>query len=550
MSRHADDLVVPVLIAGAGPTGVVSATMLARRGIGSLVVDRYADVYPLPRAVHLDDEIYRVLQSIGVAEEFSAITEPRLGLRIVDWGMRVIAQFDRTRRVGDHGWPQANFFDQPELERVLRANLARYPDARLRGRCELVELEQGVADGPAPVRAVLRDLDTDERSTVWAHAVLGCDGANSTVRALIGATLLDLGFEERWVVVDVRSPQELDVWDGAYQVADSHRAGTFMRVLPGRYRWEFQLVGDERPEDLLAPERLAGLVRPWTQDVPFDSLEVVRSAEYTFKARIADRWQDRRVFLLGDAAHLTPPFIGQGLCAAMRDAANLTWKLASVLQGVAPESLLATYQAERQRPAKALIAKAKMVGTVMSGGNGATAPVRKRALSLVSRIPGIGVKVLDAPPPPLPAGPLVVRPRGTSLPGTLVPQPWVLVDGRRVRLDAVLGDGYAVLTTRSPEPSVRAAAARLGAPVVLVTAVPVAAAAVAGIDLSACDEDGVLLSWLASARATAVVVRPDRVVLAQTRPGQRELDPGFLGPEAVPVPAGRQREAVGATRAG
>ena len=155
--------------------------------------------------------------------------------------------------------------------------------------------------------------------------------------------------------------------DVAYQVSDRKRPATFMKVLPGRYRWEFRLNEGETVDDLCAPDRLSALIRPWTKDLPFSDLTIIRTAEYTFKARIADRWQDRRVFLLGDAAHLTPPFIGQGLCAAMRDASNLSWKLAAVLHGGAPESLLDTYQEERWEPARALVRKAVMLGTAMSG---------------------------------------------------------------------------------------------------------------------------------------------------------------------------------------
>ena len=544
-----DGAVVAVLIVGGGPTGVVAATMLAQRGIETVVIDRYAEVYPLPRAVHLDDEVYRILQSIGAAEAFTAISQPRQGLRVVDARLRTMAQFDRTRPVGEYGWPQANFFDQPELERVLRDNLARCPRARLLGRTELVGLDQN-GHGPAPVRAVLRDLDTGTQHTLWAHAVLGCDGANSTVRELIGSSLLDLGFEERWLVVDVASPQPLDVWDGVYQVSDTRRPATFMQVAPGRYRWEFRLGDGESLEELITPHRLAELIRPWTKDVPFETLQVQRKAEYTFRARIADRWQDRRVFLLGDAAHLTPPFIGQGLCAAMRDAANLTWKLAAVLAGSAPESLLATYAGERPEPAKALIKKAVLIGTVMTGGPSATASLRRAGLAALCRLPGVSEKVLDTPAPPLPAGPLVLKANGAALPGTLAPQPWVVAEGKRRRLDDVLGTGFAVLTTAPPPPQLRDLAGRLAAPVVLLAPVPLPGGAVEGVDAVAVDADGILLPWLAAAATTAVLVRPDRVVLAQAPPGRRGVDDTVheavrLAAPPAPRPGTPQRSAGG-----
>lgn len=515
---------VSVLIVGAGPTGVAAATMLAQRGVDSLVIDRYADVYPLPRAVHLDDEIYRVLQGMGAAKAFGAITEPRKGLIIVDSRLRPMATFDRTRPVGDHGWPQANFFDQPALERVLRDNLAQHPRACIRGRRELIGYQQGVPGGPAAVRAVVRNLDTGEEEIVWARAILGCDGANSTVRDLMGARLIDLGFEERWLVVDIGSTQPLDVWDGVYQVSDSKRPATFMQVVPGRYRWEFRLNPGERLEDMCNPEVLSGLIRPWTKDIPFSTFEILRTAEYTFRARIADRWQEGRVFLLGDAAHLTPPFIGQGLCAAMRDASNLTWKLAAVLRNGAPESLLATYAQERPTPARGLVKKAVMLGTVMTGGPSFLSHLRRAVLAALCRLPGISDKVLDTPAPPLAPSPLVRRTRDRGLPGSMIPQPWVVVGGTPTRLDDVLGSGFAIVTSRAPDAPTVMLAEQLSAPVVLVTPVPIPHGSVAGVDTVAVDEGAVVTSWLASAGTSAVLVRPDRAVLAQTPRGSTCFD--------------------------
>jgi 3-(3-hydroxy-phenyl)propionate hydroxylase len=542
VSTAADDLVVPVLIVGAGPTGVSAATMLAQRGIDSLLIDRYAAVYPLPRAVHLDDEVHRILQGMGVADAFAGISEPRQGLVIVDNRLRIMARFDRTRTVGDHGWPQANFFDQPEFEEALRANLRRFPGTRIQGRRELVRFEQDVTGGKAPVRAVVRDLDSGEETVVWAKALLGCDGANSTVRDLIGSTLVDLKFEERWLVIDVSSPQPLDVLDVAYQVSDSTRPATFMKVLPGRYRWEFRLNEGETVDDLCAPGRFSELIRPWTQDVPIDDLTIMRTAEYTFRARIADRWQDRRTFLLGDAAHLTPPFIGQGLCAALRDASNLCWKLAAVLDGGAPESLLSTYQEERFAPAKNLVRKAVMLGTAMSGGPGYASFLRRAVLAALCRVPGISDRVLDTPSPPLAISPLVKRDKKHPLPGTLAPQPWLVVDGVRRRADDVLGSGFSVVTVVAPDPQTQELAKRLQAPIVLIASSALPAGVVPDVDAIAVDEDAVLLTWLRAAGASTVILRPDRVVLLQSTNDDRhlgvdDLDP-MVGtpPLATPVP--------------
>ena len=514
-----------VLVVGAGPVGVTAAVMLADRGVRVLVVDRHADFYPLPRAVHVDDEIRRVLQGLAPDVPMDPLFMPTGGLRLLDAKHRTMAEFSRSRPVGEHGHPQANMFDQPELEAWLRERLATRPSAVLAGGYELVGLEQDAAG----VRAALREPSGDV-VTVEAAAVLGCDGANSTVRDLIGARLADLRFTERWLVVDVRSPHPLDAWLGVHQVCDPRRAATFMQVRDGRYRFEFRLRDGETADELMAPGRLAELVRPWTKDLPFGDLELLRSAEYTFKARVADRWRDRRVFLLGDAAHLTPPFIGQGLCAGVRDAANLTWKLADVLHGRLAEGVLDSYQAERVPPATALVRKAVLVGRVMTGGQDAAAVVRKVALTALCRVPGFGTAVLDAPPPPLPAGDLVLRRRADgrrARPGHLLPQPAVVADGRRVPLDGLLGAGPAVLTLDAPSDDLVRAAMDLGARVVRVLpagAVPSGGPGRPGV-AEVVDVDGGLGRWFAAARAASVAVRPDRVVLAQhgARDGGRAL---------------------------
>jgi 3-(3-hydroxy-phenyl)propionate hydroxylase len=389
---------VPVVIVGAGPTGLTAAIMLARRGIECLVLERFPEPYPLPRAVHFDDEVFRIFAGLGLADELRRISRPAPGMQLVDPAMRPLATFTRDP-VGPHGFPQANMFDQPDLERVLRAALRGLPHARLRGGIEV----HGVDQPPSgPVRVRYRSAAGEGELT--AGAVLGCDGANSLVRSAIGAGWEDLGFSQEWLVVDAVSPSPLDVYDGVQQVCDPVAAATFMMVTPGRYRWEFLL---RQPVD--ARERM----RPWLRGAEPD---ILREAAYTFRGAVADRWGDRRVFLLGDAAHLTPPFIGQGMCAGIRDAANLTWKLAMVLDGHAEERLLTTYESERRPYARSMIRMAVLVGRLMTGG-----PVPRRLLRSVSGLPGVERRATTIVWPALRRGPLVGRGGGRLCPAALEP---------------------------------------------------------------------------------------------------------------------------------
>jgi len=486
--------VLPVIVVGAGPTGVAVATLLAKYGVEVLVLDRWASVFPQPRAVHLDDEIYRILAGLGVAEEFAGISRPADGLRLMDARHRVFADFRRDRSTGRHGFPQANMFDQPDLEALLRKNLGRQPLVTFRGDIEVT----GVHQQPGgPVRVDLSDRGTEESETVLADYVLGCDGANSVVRASIGATMRDLNFEQRWLVVDINTDHDLDRWEGVHQVCDSERAATYMRISDRRYRWEFQLKDGETSSDFEAIGRLQSLIGPWTGEVPVEDLEIVRVAEYTFRAQLADRWRDRNVFVLGDAAHLTPPFIGQGMGAGLRDAANLSWKLAGVLDGTLPASVLDTYETERRPHTRHMILLAITVGTLMTRGGRVGDLLRRLVAPRLHRVPGIRDKVLDSATPALHRGRLVLRRRWRpSLPGSLCPN--LPVDGER-RFDDVAGGRFALVACAPVVEQDRREARARGAVVVDVR------------------PGEPLHEWLTRGRACAAIVRPDGTVLVASK---------------------------------
>jgi 2-polyprenyl-6-methoxyphenol hydroxylase-like FAD-dependent oxidoreductase len=518
---------VPVVIVGAGPTGITAATLLAQYGVECLVLERWPGVYPQPRAVHLDDEIYRVLARLGIAEEFAAMSRPTLGLRLLDNRFKVLAEFNRDPSRSPHGFPQANMFDQPELEALMRANLKRYACAEVRGSAEVTE----ITETERGARVTFTDRCDGTVHLVDAEYLLGCDGANSTVRAQIGSAMRDLKFEQRWLVVDVATDADLRQWEGVHQVCDPRRAGTYMRISPNRYRWEFQLLDGESADQFGSVTSLRPLIAPWTAGVADGELTLLRLTEYTFRARIADRWRRGNIFILGDAAHLTPPFIGQGMGAGVRDAANLAWKIAGVLHGTLVAGVLDSYEQERKPHTRAMIRLALAVGRSMTGGGRPGNLVRRVVLPRLRLIPGLRDKVVESTTPALHASALVRKSRGSrrlgksrrshQLAGALCPNPR-LADGRR--LDAVLGKGFSVVTSSPLDIETEASLRKHPAFGCLGSLDDPVLIAQPGTELE---------KWLRQGRATAAIVRPDRTVMLAGR------DPADVWARAATVLNGR-----------
>jgi 3-(3-hydroxy-phenyl)propionate hydroxylase len=321
---------------------------------------------------------------------------------------------------------------------------------------------------------------------------LGCDGANSLVRGQIGGRMRDLRFQQRWLVVDIATTAELHHWDGVHQICDPDRAATYMRIGKTRYRWEFRLRPNESSGDYGDLAALRPLLDPWLGETDYERLELVRVAEYTFRAQLADRWRMGRVFLLGDAAHLTPPFIGQGMGAGLRDAANLSWKLAGVLRGELSHDLLDTFEKERKPHARKMIRLAKLTGMTMTEGGELGNRLRGLIAPHLHRVPGLTRMVTSGESPPLrnfsPVGARRIRDR---LAGRLVPNDRI-ADGQR--LDEVSGGRYAVITLEHPSQADRDQVERRGG--VIVCPAP----------------HSELSRWMRRGHASTLVVRPDGAV--------------------------------------
>ncbi|HTT12193.1 MAG TPA: bifunctional 3-(3-hydroxy-phenyl)propionate/3-hydroxycinnamic acid hydroxylase [Burkholderiaceae bacterium] len=427
-----------VLIVGLGPVGAALANLLGRYGIRVLAIDRAEDIFARPRAIALDNEALRILQLVGIRDgEFATVGIPQ-----VQYHSPIFGRFARINSAGViDGHPALVTFHQPELERVLRSKLAQYGNVRVRLG---VELQNFLDDGERVV-ARLRSR-AGEDTTVRARYLVATDGANSQVRRSLGLEFAGRSFQQDWLIVDA-----LDVpnpIDHVEFICDPRRPTPHMVAPGGRQRWEFMLKSGESAAEMERPESVRRLLAPWC-DV--EKIRIERTAVYRFQAREAKSFSKGRCFLAGDAAHLTPPFAGQGLVAGLRDVANLAWKLAWVIQGRADECVLGSYDEERRPHAKKIIALARFLGALVMPSSRLAALAIHGVMRAIRILPAGRALFEDLrvkPENKFDRG-LFLRDRGVErlLAGSSLPQGWVRRAGSSEPMlsDDVLGLDWALI---------------------------------------------------------------------------------------------------------
>jgi 2-polyprenyl-6-methoxyphenol hydroxylase-like FAD-dependent oxidoreductase len=367
-----------VAIVGYGPVGQLLAILLGQRGWRVQVLERWASPYPLPRAVHFDHEIGRVLQGAGLADALSGCTEPA---SVYEWrnaAGEVLLRIGRDAERSLSGWPESSMFCQPVLERILDERTRSLPSVRVHRGYEVVAARE--VDDQVELTAKRED---GASFAVRARFGVGCDGANSFVRGALGSAWCDLGFQFDWLVVDVL-PDAAQRWDPLnWQLCDPSRPTTLVSGGPRRRRWEFMRLPHETLEELNDEATAWRLLAPW--GVHSGNAKLERHAVYTFRGRWAEQWRKGRWLLAGDAAHLMPPFAGQGMCSGLRDAANLAWKLDLVLASRAPEALLDSYPSERIPHVRALIELSIELGKVICVADPEAAAARDRRMTAEAR---------------------------------------------------------------------------------------------------------------------------------------------------------------------
>jgi len=442
-----------VAIVGYGPVGALLANLLGQAGLSVAVYERDTAIHPLPRAVHFDGEVMRIFQSAGLADHIALAARPSSqGMHFVNAAGQTLIVRRGINGPGPQGWPNNWYFHQPMLEQILREGVGRFPHVE-------VHLGHEVAD--------VAGLD--------ARYIVGCDGARSLVRRAVGGRTCDLGLHQPWLVVDLlcdpSSRRVKELPDYTVQLCDPARPMTVVHVGGARRRWEIMLMPGDDPARLTEPGLFWPMMARWLGP---DDARLERAAVYTFHSVVQEGWRKGNLLLAGDACHQTPPFLGQGMCAGMRDAANLAWKLAAVLRDGAPGSLLDTYESERLPHVRAFIELAVRLGAVLQETDPARAAKRDARFA-------DGAEMFDFPQPALGPG---CHADGPVPIATIFPQP-ALADGRL--MDEAIGSRFAVVGEAA-----------------LMQQVPSGIVALPGVGLD----------WLARHSARVAILRPDRYVFA------------------------------------
>ncbi|MFF5010495.1 bifunctional 3-(3-hydroxy-phenyl)propionate/3-hydroxycinnamic acid hydroxylase [Streptomyces phaeochromogenes] len=434
---------VDVLVVGAGPCGMTLANLLGVYGVSCILIDRDTEVLDFPRAVGIDDESLRSYQAAGLVDDVLKDVIQNTAIRYyTSWG-RLLAHVSPSGR--PFGWPRRNLFLQPLFEATLRRGARRFPRIDIRLGHELVHLEQEDEGVQATVKSA-----QGEPVTLRARYLVGADGGRSTVRHEVGVPLTGTTAPVRWLVVDVAE----DRMEGLYSAVHCDPVRPVLTIpLPyGHRRFEFKLREDEDEDGVTRPANIRALLAPLYGSTTLPT--VLRGRVYLHHSRIADTFSSGRVFLAGDAAHLQPPFFGQGMNSGIRDATNLAWKLAAVVSGRAGEQLLETYDAERRGHAAQMVGFATRIGRMYSPWSKLTERLRTLVFRAVSRVPGGRDYILQMKYKPMPryaTGALAAdpaRPRNHPV-GKMFMQPYVETgSGAKAKLDDVLGPWFALVGVR------------------------------------------------------------------------------------------------------
>ena len=438
VSTNKTEFMTEVAILGAGPVGLTLANYLSKQGVQVTVIEQLDQLIDYPRAIGIDDEALRTIQSLGLVEQVLPHTTPNHAMRFLTPKGHCFADIQPLTR--EFGFSRRNAFIQPQVDNVLLQGLKQYPKTEVLFSRQLMEFSQ---DAQSVTLKMQNKQGQDE--VVKAQYLIACDGGNSVVRRT-----LNIGFDgktapNQWIVIDIENDPLAT--PHIYLCCDPVRPYVSAALPHGIRRFEFMVMPGETQEELSKPEninKLLAKVLPNTHNI-----EVIRQRVYTHNARIAEKFRVDRILLAGDAAHIMPVWQGQGYNSGIRDAFNLGWKMALVIQGKAGPELLDSYQIERKDHAKAMIDLSVMAGHVLAPPKKWQGFVRDGIAYALNYIKPIKQYLLEMRFKPMPQyhdGVLIPNTQKNSPVGKMFIQPKVqLVTGEHVLLDDVIGNDFAIL---------------------------------------------------------------------------------------------------------
>ncbi|MEL0551319.1 3-hydroxyphenylpropionate hydroxylase [Raoultella sp. BIGb0399] len=428
-----------VVIAGAGPVGLMMANYLGQMGVSVLVVEKLDKLIDYPRAIGIDDESLRAMQGIGLVENVLPHTTPWHAMRFLTPKGRCFA--DIQPMTDEFGWPRRNAFIQPQVDAVMYEGLQRFPHVRCLFSREVEAFSQSA-------QAVTLNLKgpEGERETVQADWLVACDGGGSLIRRSLNIPFEGKTAPNQWIVIDIANDPLAT--PHVYLCCDPVRPYVSAALPHGVRRFEFMVMPGETEAQLSEPQNMRNLLSKVLPDP--DNVELIRQRVYTHNARIAERFRVDRILLAGDAAHIMPVWQGQGYNSGMRDAFNLAWKLALVVNGKAGSGLLDSYQQERRDHAKAMIDLSVTAGNVLAPPKRWHGTLRDGITWLLNYVPPVKRYFLEMRFKPMPQyrdGALLTEGASQTSPvGKMFIQPKVtLEDGTVTLLDEVLGARFAII---------------------------------------------------------------------------------------------------------
>jgi 3-(3-hydroxy-phenyl)propionate hydroxylase len=439
------DSLYDVVIVGYGPSGEVLASVLGNAGCKVLVVERWPQPYPLPRLTTLDGEVCRLVQSTSLdIDEAFKTTLVQEACHFVDAEGKPLMSVPYDGIIG--GWPSRLNMFQPDFEKAIADKVEQMPNVTVLRGWEAVELWQDASDAHMIVAPLGRSTGTDNTppQSLKAKYVVGTDGARSFVRQALGVGMTDYDMHQRWLNFDAWHLKPLPERLMSLNIfMDPERPHMYMPIGTRGLRMEFRVMEGETDEEVSKPE-IAWEFMERKYGIGREDVKLMRQVVYHYRTRIAEKWRVKRIFLAGDAAHTMPPYMGQGACAAMRDAANLGWKLIEVLKGRSTDQLLDTYQQEREPHVTTLVLASDKLSRIVN----ITDPIEAEKRNEHMR----GNK--NAQPPGLPSletGVLhKVNHELQSNSGKFSPQGKVEKNGVIGRGDDLIGTGFQVLLRKDP----------------------------------------------------------------------------------------------------